>query len=177
MKLTKSRFVTALTCPTKLYYMANKSFVDTSIEDTFIEALAEGGFQVGELAKLYFPEGVEVDSLDSELASKTTKTLLDNDNVTIFEAAILYENCFIRVDVLQKTGDQINLYEVKAKSLNSSHKPGFLKKKWGTEGCMEGLFIRCGFSKMGLFESFSPLECDRSFNAGRQSAKNKHFWA
>ena len=92
MKLTKSKFVTALTCPTKLYYMANKSFVDTSSEDTFLEALAEGGFQVGELAKLYFPEGVEVDSLDSERASKTTKTLLENDNVTIFEAAILHEN-------------------------------------------------------------------------------------
>ena len=72
--------------------MANKSFVDTSSEDTFLEALAEGGFQVGELAKLYFPEGVEVDSLDSERASKTTKTLLENDNVTIFEAAILHEN-------------------------------------------------------------------------------------
>ena len=154
MKLTKSRFVTALTCPTKLYYMANKSFVDTSSEDTFLEALAEGGFQVGELAKLYFPEGVEVDSLDIELASKTTKTLLENDNVTIFEAAILYENCFIRVDILQKTGDQINLYEVKAKSFNSLQQPSFLKKNGEPKAAWKDYLYDAAFQKWVCLKAF-----------------------
>ena len=126
--LTKSRFVTALTCPSKLYYMTNKSFVDTSTEDSFLGALAEGGFQVGELAKLYFPGGVVVDSLDIDVALKATNTLLERDSVTIFEAAIRHENCFVRVDILQKNNDQINLYEVKAKSFNSAEKAGFLKK-------------------------------------------------
>lgn len=154
MKLTKSRFVTALTCPTKLYYMANKSFVDTSSEDTFLEALAEGGFQVGELAKLYFPEGVEVDSLDIELASKTTKTLLENDNVTIFEAAILYENCFIRVDILQKTGDQINLYEVKAKSFNSLQQPSFLKKNGEPNAAWKDYLYDAAFQKWVCLKAF-----------------------
>ena len=154
MKLTKSRFVTALTCPTKLYYMANKSFVDTSSEDTFLEALAEGGFQVGELAKLYFPEGVEVDSLDIELASKTTKTLLENDNVTIFEAAILYENCFIRVDILQKTGGQINLYEVKAKSFNSLQQPSFLKKNGEPKAAWKDYLYDAAFQKWVCLKAF-----------------------
>lgn len=71
MKLTKSRFVTALTSPKKLLQMANKSFVDT-----FLEALAEGGFHVGELAKLYFPDGIEVDSLDNDYASNISKISL-----------------------------------------------------------------------------------------------------
>ena len=56
MFLTKSRFVTALTCPTKLFYMADTDYANQSVEDTFLAALAEGGFQVGELAKQYFPK-------------------------------------------------------------------------------------------------------------------------
>ena len=134
--------------------MANKSFVDTSSEDTFLEALAEGGFQVGELAKLYFPRGVAVDSLESELALKTTKTLLENDNVTIFEAAILYENCFIRVDILQKTGDQINLYEVKAKSFNSSKHSGFLKKNGEPKATWKDYLYDAAFQKWVCLKAF-----------------------
>lgn len=154
LRLSKNRFVTALTCPTKLYFMANKAFHNMSNEDTFLEALAEGGFQVGELAKLYFPEGIEVDSLDVEHASKTTKKLLENDNVTIFEAAILHENCFIRVDILQKTGDQINLYEVKAKSFNSSKKPGFLKKNGEPKAAWKDYLYDAAFQKWVCLKAF-----------------------
>ncbi len=134
--------------------MANKSFVDTSTEDTFLEALAEGGFQVGELAKLYFPEGVEVDSLDSELALNATKILLENDNVTIFEAAIRYKNCFIRVDILQKTGDQINLYEVKAKSFNSTKQPDFLKKNGEPKAAWKDYLYDVTFQKWVCLKAF-----------------------
>ena len=126
--LTKSRFVAALTCPSKLFFMADKLFSDTSTKDSFLEALAEGGFQVGELAKLYFPEGVVVDSLDLEVALHATNLLLERDTVTIFEAAIRHKNCFIRVDILQKNGDQINLYEVKAKSFDSKYEIRFQKQ-------------------------------------------------
>ena len=154
LKLTKSRFVTALTCPTKLYYTANNSFSDKSIEDPFLEALAEGGFQVGELAKLYFPDGIEVNSLDSELASNTTKKLLENVNVTIFEAAIAYKNCFIRVDILQKSGDQINIYEVKAKSFNSSKQPGFLKKNGEPKAVWKDYLYDAAFQKWVCLKAF-----------------------
>ena len=134
--------------------MANKSFVDTSIEDTFLDALAEGGFQVGELAKLYFPEGVEVDSLDTELALETTKTLLQNDNVTIFEAAILHRNCLIRVDILQKTGNHVNLYEVKAKSFNSSKHSGFLKKNGEPKAAWRDYLYDAAFQKRVCLKAF-----------------------
>ena len=97
MRLTKSRFITALTCPTKLFYMADKNYANQSVEDTFLAALAEGGFQVGELAKQYFPDGVNIVTLDATKAVNQTSELLKNENVTIFEAAIKYENCFIRI--------------------------------------------------------------------------------
>ncbi len=66
--LTKSRFKLAVECSTKLYYTGKKEYPDQKINDKFLEALAHGGFQVGELAKCYFPGGVMIDDLDYEIA-------------------------------------------------------------------------------------------------------------
>ena len=60
--LTKSRFKQALECPNKLYYTRKKEYVDKKKEDPFLEALADGGFQVEELARLHYPGGHLVDS-------------------------------------------------------------------------------------------------------------------
>ena len=49
--LTKSLFALALECETKLYYTKKpKEYPDQKIDDPFLDSLAEGGFQVGELA-------------------------------------------------------------------------------------------------------------------------------
>jgi hypothetical protein len=62
--LTKSLFKIGLECPTKLYYEGNKAYANQKIEDSFLLALAEGGFQVGELAKHYYAGGHMIGSLD-----------------------------------------------------------------------------------------------------------------
>ena len=49
--LTKSRFKLAAECPTKLFYTGkDKVYRNTKQEDSFLAMLAEGGYQVGELA-------------------------------------------------------------------------------------------------------------------------------
>ena len=53
--LTKSRFKLGLECPTKLFYTAKREYVNNQNENSFLKALAAGGYQVGELAKLYYP--------------------------------------------------------------------------------------------------------------------------
>jgi hypothetical protein len=118
--LTKSRFKIGAECPTKLYYNDRKEYGNKKSQDEFLKALAEGGFQVGELAKMYFPGGVEVDTLEKSAAIARTNELLKQENVTIFEAAIAFDNFLVRVDVLEKKGNQVNLIEVKAKSFDSS---------------------------------------------------------
>lgn len=133
--LTKSRFKLATECPTKLFYTGKTIYPDKSVEDAFLEALAEGGFQIGELAKAYYPEGHDVKSLDYETALAETNKLLELENITIFEAAILYNNLFIRVDILQKQDNVISLIEVKAKSFNAeddfiSKRNKRISKKW-----------------------------------------------
>jgi outer membrane protease len=58
--LTKSNFVHALDCPTKFYYHENEEYKSKLEDDEFLQALAEGGLQVGELAKLYFIGGYDI---------------------------------------------------------------------------------------------------------------------
>ena len=88
--LTKSRFKLAVQCPTKLFYTGKKdTYRDTMQEDSFLAMLAEGGYQVGELAKLMYPQGVEVAHAEHTAALAQTAELLQQDEVVIFEAAVI----------------------------------------------------------------------------------------
>ena len=118
--LTKSRFKMAVECPRKLHYAGKKDiYRDTKKEDTFLQALADGGFQVGELAKYLYPDGIEVYHKGNADALAETAALLKRESVTLFEPAIAYGAYLVRVDVLIKTGNSIKLVEVKAKSIKS----------------------------------------------------------
>ena len=134
--LTKSRFKLACECPTKLFYTRKIKYANQKQEDDFLKALAEGGFQVGELAKQYFPGGHDIKTLDYDQSLSETNDLLGQDKVTIYEAAIQAGNLFIRADILVKDGNKLKLYEVKAKSFDPNEanpfvgKNGFVKEKW-----------------------------------------------
>jgi hypothetical protein len=127
--LTKSRFKIALDCPNKLFYTKKgNSYTDKSVDDPFMEALAEGGFQVGELAKFYRPGGADVTSLNETEALANTNAEMAKENAIIYEGAFLWNNCFVRADVVVKRGDKISLYEVKAKSYRGKDSAGMTSK-------------------------------------------------
>jgi hypothetical protein len=134
--LTKSKFKSAIECPVKLfYYDKKKEYANLMSDNDFLQALAEGGYQVGELAKLYVPDGVEIETLDYAEALAQTNELLKKESVTIYEAAVKYGNCFVRVDILVKKGSHMELIEVKAKSFNTDddtflNKSGYIDSKW-----------------------------------------------
>lgn len=119
--LTKSLFVHSLDCPTKLYYKTKPELYVTNQDDNeFLQALAEGGIQVGELAKFYMPGGIEIEySKDKEETLRKTAELLKKDQVVIYEAGISYEGTYALVDILEKVDNRINLIEVKSKSYSS----------------------------------------------------------
>jgi hypothetical protein len=134
--LTKSRFKQALECPTKLYYNSKpKEYANSKIDDPFLEALAKGGFQVGELAKCYYPDGHDIQELDYETSLAKTNELMKQENVVIFEAAVVYKNLFIRVDVLEKIGNTISLIEVKSKSCDPNK---FESELWNSRALKKG---------------------------------------
>lgn len=120
--LTKSAFKIALSCPHKLYYYGRPDeYENANANDEFLESLAEGGFQVGELAKIYCDVPADCDLKDimgHEDSLKRTQELMQRDQVNIAEAAFCFGNLFVRVDILKKDGNRIELIEVKAKSWN-----------------------------------------------------------
>ncbi len=132
--LSKSDFKAARECPTKLYYRKNK-YPNLKQENEFMQLLAEGGFMVGKMAQLYFPDGIEVPGgRDQEAAIASTNEYLKNENVVIFEPAIYVDGMLIRADILIKRGKLFELIEVKAKSIDGSsleeHITGGTKVFW-----------------------------------------------
>ncbi len=127
--LTKSRFKQALECPTKLFYSGKSSYINNSLDNTFLAALAEGGFQVGALACLMYPDGVEVTDIGHAAQLDRTRGLLQLENITIYEAALESQGLFVRVDILRKSGNLIELVEVKAKSFDPTKDGSFRNSK------------------------------------------------
>lgn len=152
--LSKSRFKIASECPTKLFYSSHKDYGSKKDSDEFLKSLARGGFQVGALAQEYFSGGVEIESLDATEALTQTQELLKKENVIIFEAAIQFENCFIRADILKKTKNSIELIEVKAKSCDSNIRDEFYKKNGELSADWEPYLSDVAFQKWVVTKAF-----------------------
>jgi hypothetical protein len=160
--LTKSRFKVALECPTKLFYTGKEDvYSDLKREDEFLQALADGGFQVGELAKMMFPGGIEITSRSHDEQVAETKRLLERDEVTLFEAAIRYGDLFARIDVLRKSGSQIELIEVKAKSFDSTSDRAFRGARGGIDGGMKPYLQDVAFQRHVLGLAYPQLGASR----------------
>ena len=121
---TKSAFKIALECPRRLYYISdNNEYANQNLDDEFLKSLAEGGYQVGELAKVYYGIGkdADIDELDYDKALERTRFLFDKAEINIAEAAFRFGNLFVRADIIEKKGNIVNLIEVKAKSWNPAN--------------------------------------------------------
>ena len=129
--LTKSRFKLGLECPNKLYYTGKMEYANKKKENPFLIALAQGGFQVEEYARLHYPNGLllEGNDWDYELLWQQTQKLLQRENVIIYEPAFLVDGFFIRVDILIKEGNNIKLIEVKSKSFSPEDEHLFIGKR------------------------------------------------
>ena len=162
---TKSAFKVALACPRQLYYYNNEKYENQNNDDSFLQALAEGGFQVGELAKIYYGiDDNDVKSLGYDDSLNKTKNLFKNKNVNIAEAAFLYNNCFVRVDILTKNDKTIELIEVKAKSWTSDD--SFTSKRNDNKidsGILEYIYD-VAFQKWVVVNALKELYPDTKFN-------------
>ena len=161
--LTKSRFKLALDCPTKLFYTRKSEYENQGDTDSFLEGLAQGGFQVEELARMEHPNGVAItgDDYNYSLVANRTKELLKQENVTIFEPAFLIDGFFIRVDILVKKGNKIQLIEVKAKSISSSNHNSFIKST-GSLGGWDSYLYDIAFQKYVMQLSYPEWKISSS---------------
>lgn len=127
--LTKSLFTTSLECPRKLYYATHRQRFDSLNSDNdFMKALAEGGIQVGALARHYFfskyadSKHYFIETKDKEEALRITAEAMKQKKVVIAEAAFQWKGCFVRADILVKDKDVIHLIEVKSSSVHEMDK-------------------------------------------------------
>jgi hypothetical protein len=158
--LTKSRFKTALECPNKLYFTSKKQYANNKSEDPFLKALASGGFQVEELARLHYPEGVFINTENYEYdkAVLLTHEALQNDEVVIYEAAFQFDGLFIRTDIIVKKGNSIKLIEVKAKSFNPNEENTFIGARGGLVSSWKPYLFDLAFQKYVVQKTYTNLK-------------------
>ena len=132
--LTKSRFKVGYDCATKLFYEGDADYASNKLDDPFLKSLADGGLQIGALAQLYFPDGIEIKETDHDAAVAKTVEALRQNEVILFEAAFRYQNLFVRVDILKKKGSFIELIEVKAKSYKNDETTFLNEARDGFDG-------------------------------------------
>lgn len=147
MLFTKSRFKMALECPTKLWYnqKANQeTYKNTLPENLFLQFLADNGHAIGEYAKFLYHDSplnpditVRDHGYEASVADTNRRLVDDIDSgihrSIIAEAAIRYDNYFIRVDILiaDHVERTLTLVEVKAKSASIDEVSSGFKSKNG----------------------------------------------
>jgi len=112
-----------------LYYK-KKGFSRSNEGNDYLQFLADGGHQVGKLATMQFPDGIDINTgNDHKEAKKQTALYLKEENITLFEPYIESDQKIIRIDILNKKGNHYQLIEVKSKSYNSKEDPTAQKKR------------------------------------------------
>lgn len=111
--LSKSKYCKAKQCNKILWLDINKP--EEAIQ-TADESVLANGTKVGELARNYFGEfiNIEFDRTNLSKMILETEVHLENAPNIITEASFCYENNFCSVDILKNNIDGIEIYEVKS---------------------------------------------------------------
>ncbi len=115
MYLTKVLFAKTNTftgCQSKLFYELNGYPKLTELNET-LQYYADNGKALGALAKGYYPQGIEIHEKNPEKAFQATLELLhQHPSVVLFEAAFIWNGCYVRVDVLIHEKNSIGLRQI-----------------------------------------------------------------
>ena len=160
MYLSKSDFKVAQDCPAKLWYK-KQGYPSAFDNNEYMLMLADGGYMIGKMAQLLYEDGILIEGKTDECINRTEE-LLQQEKVILFEPAIQINHKLIRIDILVKDGNQLQLIEVKSKSFDSvdyqlSKQNGkkYFKSEW------DPYFEDVTFQKYVLQEKFpgSKIDC------------------
>ena len=113
MNLSKSKYCSGLQCKKMLWldkYKPNEKTIENN------ESILETGNTVHEVARYLFGEHVNIEYTDdlNEMIKDTYRTIESYEDVVITEASFNYDHNFCSVDILKKTKDTYEIYEVKS---------------------------------------------------------------
>jgi len=161
LAISKTDYKIARGCHTKLYYRMLK-YPSNRDGDEYMELLAEGGYMIGAIASLLFPEAIAIYEPNHAKAVQITQEHLQKENVTLLESAFVSGGKFARPDILIKTGGHLTLIEVKAKSFDSTEPIPFRNKKGTIVPSWQPYLEDLTFQALILRELFpaSTLTCE-----------------
>ena len=165
--LTKSRFKLGLECPFKL----TEDFQEDQEKNDFLSALADGGFQAEELARLHYETGILIEDKDYSVSVKKTNEELSKDSCVIYEAAFLHKKLFVRTDILIKSGKYLKIIEVKAKSFNSENKNTFTSKNGQIKSVWKPYLFDLAFQKFVVEKCFPQYKIEAFLMLADKSKK------
>jgi len=89
-----------------------------------MELLQAGGYMIGKVAQLlYDGTEIEFDGIVEKAHKQTSEILESNQNVVLYEATFFKDNLLARVDVFEKTDNDLKIIEVKSTSFDSVKYP------------------------------------------------------
>lgn len=120
--LSKSSYIRGLRCHKSLYL--NKFYPEVRNSSTDeLERRFTNGFEVGTAAQKLFQDGVFIEfegqSINNQL--ELTNAAIRNGSKTIYEAAFMYDNAFIKADIINNTSEGWDIYEVKSSTTIEKH--------------------------------------------------------
>ncbi|MCX6007976.1 MAG: DUF2779 domain-containing protein [Chloroflexi bacterium] len=111
--LSKTNFLYGLQCHKYLWTLMHEPH-SVPPPDAAMQFVFDQGHEVGDFAKKLFPGGIDIPTGDFSANTRITRENL-NGTRPIFEAGILADNIFCRVDVLNPVGDgSWDIIEVKS---------------------------------------------------------------
>jgi len=143
--LSKSEFIHAYDCDTKLWYM-KRGYPRTEDADGAMRHFARSGYVVGTMATLLFPEGTEITG-STEQALAATRQLMHKEHVTLFEAAFLCDGFLVRVDILEKKGNVIRIIEVKSFSKSAREGAKTIDVKYMRDIAFQAMVVKKAFPR------------------------------
>jgi len=113
--LSKSKFILGQQCAKSFWLDLNNEPPTNEADDAAKDRLRAGD-EVGEIAKEIFPGGKAVPYLNGKHKEMfdITKNLIKEGATTIYEASFIYDDIFVRVDLMNKTEKGWDIYEVKS---------------------------------------------------------------
>lgn len=114
--LSKTSFIRGIQCPRSLYL--DRYHPELRDEpDPYLQDIFQQGIDTGILARGLFPGGVEASPEESGnylQAARRTKELISDGVTVIYEAAFQHEGVLCLADILVRTSDGWDVYEVKS---------------------------------------------------------------
>ena len=111
MNLSKTKYCNAIQCNKMLWLLDNKP---EEKEEEDLTSIMDNGNEVHKVARNLFIDHINIPYNDNlSIMIDFTNKLLTKENVVITEASFKYDNLFASIDILNKKGNDIEIYEVK----------------------------------------------------------------